>query len=367
MSDPTAVSEPLLAARLYPWHQSLWQQLASDQHKLDNFPHALLLSGLAGSGKKALAAYLAQTLMCHEPLPDAQNGSLQPCQQCRSCQLFNSGNHPDLYYLSTPEDKKIIPVESVRELIQWTVLSSQLLHKKVVIIEPADAMNQNAANSLLKTLEEPSANTVLILVTSKKQSLLPTIRSRCQTIDIALPEPAVARYWLQEQEGIEQPELMLALAAGSPLKARDMADEIAQAVRKTVLDSILQIASGSDDPVSAAEGLFKLTSTKKTKTARSKSGKGNVSASAFDIIYWLDSVWTDLARICQLQALTDARPFISNLDYEQDLQQLSNRLYLKKLLQLSDSVNKAYYEIQGSVNFNLLLEKLLINWKDCLK
>ena len=366
MSDPAAVSEHLLTACLYPWHQPLWKQLAGDQHKLDNFPHALLLSGLAGSGKKALAAYLAQTLMCHKPLPDPQNGSLQPCQQCRSCQLFNSGNHPDLYYLSTPEDKKVIPVENVRDLIQWTVLSSQLLHKKVVIIEPADAMNQNAANSLLKTLEEPSANTVLILVTSKKQSLLPTIRSRCQTLDIALPDPAAARHWLQEQ-GIEQAELMLALAAGSPLKARAMADKNAQAVRKMVLDSVLQIASGSDDPVSAAEGLFKLTSSKKAKTVRSKAGKDNVSASAFDIIYWLDSVWTDLARISQLQALGDARSFISNLDYEPDLQQLSNRLYLKKLLQLSDSVNKAYYEIQGSVNFNLLLEKLLIEWKDCLK
>ncbi len=366
MSDPATVSESLLTARLYPWHRSLWQQLAGDQYKLDNFPHALLLSGLAGSGKKALAAYLAQTLMCHAPVQDSQNGSLQPCLQCRSCQLFNFGNHPDLFYLSTPDDKKVIPVESVRDLIQWTVLSSQLLHKKVVIIEPADAMNQNAANSLLKTLEEPAANTVLILVTSKKQSLLPTILSRCQSIDIALPEPAIARHWLQEQ-GIEQPELMLALAAGSPLKACDLANENAQAVRKMVLDSILQIASGSDDPVSAAEQLFKLTSSKKTKTAKSKAGQNNISASAFDIIYWLDSAWTDLARISQLQALTDARSFISNIDYEQDLQQLLNRLYLKKLLQLSDSVNKAWYEIQGSVNFNLLLEKLLINWKDCLK
>lgn len=353
--------EPIVQGQLYPWHKMLWQQLCGTQEKLDNFPHALLISGISGIGKKALAYYLAQDLMCHKPFQDADSGVLHPCQQCRSCQLFNSGNHPDLYYLTTPEDKKIIPVENVRDLIQWTVLSSQLGHKKVVIIEPADAMNQNAANSLLKTLEEPVANTILILVSSKKQSLLPTILSRCQAIDIVLPELFSARQWLQEQ-GIEKPELMLALASGSPLKARDIAQENAQAVRKMVVDNVLKIACDAQDPVTAAEQLFKLATVKKSRTAKNK-----LSASAFDIIYWLDSILTDTARLAQLDNLSDPTLFISNLDYQQDLQHLSNRLYLKKLMQLSDSVNKAYYEIQGSVNLNLLFEKLLIDWKNCLK
>ncbi len=375
MPDSASVSDNLLTvAQLYPWHKPLWQQLSANRKTLDHFPHALLFSGMAGSGKKALAFYLAQTLMCHSPVEDTQAGTMHPCQQCRSCQLFNSGNHPDLYYLTTAEDKKIIPVENVRDLIQWSVLSSQLVHKKVVIIEPADAMNQNAANSLLKTLEEPAANTILILVSNKKQALLPTIRSRCQAIDMALPEPLAARQWLQKQ-GIETAQLMLVLAAGSPLKALEVAQEDAQTIRKMVLDKVLQIASDTLDPVSAAEQLFKLTGTKtatksranKSRTNKSRAVKNKLTANALDIIYWLDSVWADVARLSQLKVSTECEQFIINQDYQQDLQQLSNRLYLKKLLQLTDLVNKAYYEIQGSVNLNLLFEKLLIDWKNCLK
>ncbi len=348
-------------AQLYPWHASLWQQLSGSEDKQANFPHALLISGIAGTGKKALAFYLAQTLMCHAPHKDPQTKAFHPCQQCRACLLFNSANHPDLQYLTTAEDKKIINVDRVRELIQWSVLSSQLQRKKVVIVEPADAMNQNAANSLLKTLEEPVPNTVLLLVSNKKQSLLPTIRSRCQTIDIGLPDQAMARQWLEEQ-GVKESALMLALASGAPLKARQLALEDAQTIRKEVFESLLQVANNQIDPVSGADGLFKLSTVKKTKSAKKR-----LTASAFDIIYWLDLLITDLARLSQFELPAGAEQYISNIDYLQDLQQLSNRLYLKKLMQLSDSVNKAYYEIQGSINLNLLFEKLLIDWKNCLK
>ena len=336
---------------LYPWLTSDWQQLFSAHLPDGDFPHALLLSGVAGLGKKDLAFFLAKALLCPSPVNNPTTGQLQACHQCRSCQLFSAGNHPDLLHLTTPEEKKIIPVDAVRDLIQWSVLSSQLNGRKVIIIEPAEAMNQNAANSLLKTLEEPVADTIIIMVTHKKQALLATIKSRCQIRDIALPDKQLVLSWLEHQ-GVEQAPLLLSLASGAPLQAVAMADESKLNTRKQIIHYLLSVHESDKDPVLVADELVKLT--KKTKNKAAQTG-------SFDIIYWLDVVLTDIARL-MYDGQIDG---INNVDFYQDLQQLANRLYLKNILQLSDSVNKAYYEIQGSININLLFEKLLIDWKNC--
>ncbi len=341
----------------YPWQQSVWQKLFTANVTSDHFPHALLLSGVSGIGKKALAFYLAKALLCQAPKTDAKTQQIEPCHQCRACQLFSTANHPDLYHLSTPEDKKVIPVDAIRALIQWSVLNSQMDGKKVIIIEPAEAMNQNAANSLLKTLEEPVANTIIILLTNKKQALLPTIRSRCQTIDLPLPTPESALDWLKQQ-GAEQAQLMLSLASGAPLLALELMASEQLEVRSTIINQFLSIHVANIDPVQVAEELSKQTSSGKKNNTR---GKNKLFITPYDIIYWIDSIVTDLARLAQ----NCPEKSINNIDYYQSLQQLSNRLYLKKLLQLSDSISKAYYQIQGSINTNLLFENLLIDWQNC--
>jgi DNA polymerase-3 subunit delta' len=337
--------------RLYPWLIPVWQQIFNDHVASDNFPHALLLSGVADIGKIDLAFYLAKGLLCQHPQVDPVSQHYHPCHQCRSCQLFHAGNHPDLFHLTTPEDKKVIPVDSIREVIQWSVLSSQLNGKKVILIEPAEAMNQNAANSLLKTLEEPVPGTVIILVSNKKHALLPTIKSRCQCIEVSVPQTHIALNWLESQQ-VQQPQLMLSLASGAPLKAQILAQGEQMQLRKNVIEQFLSIHSHSTDPVLIAEELVKLT----------KKNKNNTSAlTAFDIVVWMDAIVTDIARLSQ----NCHESAINNIDYLQSLQQTTNRLYLKKVMQLSDSINKAYFSIQGSMNLNLLFEQLLIDWKNC--
>ena len=351
----------------YPWQLSLWKQLYSNNIASEHFPHALLFSGVAGTGKKALAFYLARGLLCQSPQDNPATGQIQPCNleaetRCRSCQLFSAATHPDLYHVTTPADKKVIPVDDIRTLIQWSVLSSQLGGKKIIIIEPAEAMNPNASNSLLKTLEEPVSNTIIILLTNKKQALLATIRSRCRTIDMALPDNQSTIQWLSQQN-ISQPELMLSLASGAPLLALQLSHGTQLEVRHLIISQLLSIMTTSIDPLSVAEALFKQTKIKQGKGSRTKTDNKKLLISAYDIIYWFDSLLSDIARLAQ----KCNKDTIINIDYYDSLQQLSNRLYLKKILQLSDSINKAYYEIQGQVNINLLLEKLLIDWNNCQK
>ncbi len=360
----------------FPWQVSVWNKLFTQHvlpaNKNDNFPHALLLAGIAGIGKKQLAFYLAKGLLCQSPEQNPHSGEVEPCQSCRSCQLFNSGSHPDLYHITIPEDKKIIPVDDIRALIQWSVLSSQFEGKKIIIIEPAEAMNSNASNSLLKTLEEPVAGTIIILLTNKKQALLATIRSRCQTIDLALPEKLLATQWLEQSlmsEGNKaKAQLLLSLASGAPLFALDLSRGDQLKVRHTILDHLFSIINDSIDPVRIAESLFKQTKLKQTKARQTKAQQAKntkkpLLISTYDVIYWMDSMVSDLARLAQ----NCTHDTINNIDYYDDLQLLSNRLHLRKILQLSDLINKAYYEIQGSVNINLLFENLLIDWKNCKK
>ncbi len=351
----------------YPWQASIWQKLSAPfQTGIKNnehFPHASLFAGVSGIGKKDLALYFAKSLLCQSPQCHSEN-QLEPCGHCRSCQLFNTGNHPDFQQITTPEDKKVIPVDAIRELIDWSVQSSQMDGRKVIIIEPAEAMNSSSSNSLLKTLEEPVANTFIILLSHKKLALLPTIRSRCQTIDIALPDASEATQWL-EQSGCSQSQLMLSLASGAPLRALELSQSKQLEVRQMIIDALMSIALKQADPVKTAEDLFKLSKVKKTKSSRSKSAGKNTQllVSAYDVFYWTDSIVSDIARL-RLSQKCD-QDTISNVDLLQTLQLFSNRLDLKKVLQLSDFINKAYFEIQGQINTNLLLENLLIHWKNC--
>lgn len=336
---------------LYPWLTPVWSQLFHQSVQNNHFPHAILLTGIADIGKKSLAFYLAKGLLCESSTINNDSGLLEPCHQCRSCQLFSAGSHPDLLHITTPEEKKVIPVDAIRELIEWSVLSSQLGTKKVIVIEPADAMNQNAANSLLKTLEEPVPDTFIILVSSKKQALLPTIKSRCQSIDIPLPEEPISLSWL-EQQGVENAKLMLSIASGAPIKAMELAQKNMLEARNTLMTQLLSIHNDGADPVFIADALVKLSKTTKNKTEL---------FSHYDVIYWFDALVMDIARLSQ----NGQKNSVCNVDYYENLHSLTNRLYLKKILQLSDSINKAYFEIQGSINVSLLFEKLLIDWKNC--
>lgn len=234
-------------AEHYPWQQALWQQLARRQRHA----HAYLLHGPAGIGKRALAERLVALLLCASP----RDGD--SCGRCKACLLLHAGTHPDFFDLQPEEPDKPIKVDQVRELADFVAQTAQLGGRKLVILEPAEAMNLNAANALLKSLEEPAGDTVLLLLSHQPSRLLPTIRSRCLQQACPQPSPATALAWLAAQLPELEPALqrrLLALAAGSPLRALQLQRDGVLEQRALVEEGVRKLFKQQAGPSELAEG-----------------------------------------------------------------------------------------------------------------
>ncbi|MEZ5492031.1 MAG: DNA polymerase III subunit delta' [Gammaproteobacteria bacterium] len=226
----------------YPWQRHQWQRLMQQQEG-DRLAHAYLLMGECGLGKRHFALSAAARLLCTSP---ADN---KACGNCRSCQLLGSGSNPDLL-LVEPEDSKVIKIDQVRQLAEFSSKTSHSNSRKVVILQQAEVLNVNAANALLKTLEEPPASTVLLLVSDNPGRLLPTIRSRCQRILFAVPNQQQALEWLAANApGETGLEGLLLLAANRPVQALELlhSDELQD--RDNVLTGLAAVLVGKLDPV----------------------------------------------------------------------------------------------------------------------
>jgi DNA polymerase-3 subunit delta' len=216
----------------YPWLKQPWARF---QERLagDRLAHAILLHGPEGTGKLELAQTMAARLLC------TQDGEFA-CGACRSCQLYSTGAHPDWFVLEPEEGKHQIIIDRVRETIAALSLTSSFSKRKVALICPAELMNRNSANALLKCLEEPPGDTVLLLVSHDPSRLPVTIRSRCQSIAVVLPEPGLAAQWLSENHAMDEGLARSALiaAAGSPLKAVDLQESGALASHQAMLANL---------------------------------------------------------------------------------------------------------------------------------
>ncbi|WP_243049273.1 DNA polymerase III subunit delta' [Dyella sp. RRB7] len=232
-----------------PWHAEHWSRLQARRAR-DAMPHALLLCGPVGLGKRDFMRRFAQGLLCTQ----AQDG--MACGQCRSCQLFAAGTHPDFATLSfglrkDGVQRSEIVVDQIRELSARLAMSSQFGGWQIVCIDPADAMNAAAANALLKTLEEPSPQTLLLLVADAPWRLPQTIRSRCQRIEFHLPPREDALAWLQQQ-GVADASAALDAAGGNPGLARAWVQEGALARRQEVRKDLGALAAGRGEAMEVA-------------------------------------------------------------------------------------------------------------------
>ena len=206
---------------IYPWFKDAWTAI----HKNEKLPHALIFKGKEGIGKYDFARMFAKSYLCQSPISNHL-----PCEACSSCEWFPD-SHPDFKHIAPIESdddesskrktvrKKNIAIHQIRELSEYLELSAhQESGRRIVLIEPADSLNQAASNALLKILEEPPENTLFILVTSQAQKLIATIRSRCQLLELRGPSLDEAMVFLDGQK-IAYEKSLLSFTGGSPFNA----------------------------------------------------------------------------------------------------------------------------------------------------
>lgn len=342
MSDSKAAT--IVSA--YPWQRKKFEHI-TELWKNQTLPHALLVKGEPGLGKLEFTKAFAQYVFC-QAVKTQQSDSA--CGQCKECHLFSAGTHPDLLtvHLEINEKTKVkakqIKVDQIRHLIDFVGKTSQREGMKVIIIEPAETMNLSAANALLKSLEEPTAQTIIFLVTHATHRLLPTIRSRCQTITIDKPSHNEAIKWLgtdiQDSEKVQQ---LLTLTNYSPLQAKRLNDSDFLSVYQQAIQFILQATNGQANPVLAAEKFNKLNTSHLLQ--------------AFQQLLW------DLIKLSQQLSLEPANPLLSLSKFCQ-APGFSKRAYL-----MLEEIQQANQELSGVTNPNpqLLLESVLIRFAALMK
>lgn len=211
-------------------------------------PHALLFVGDAGIGKRRVAQHLAECLFCQQSTAD----QLVCCNKCSSCRQMAAGTHPDLISVECPPDKAILPLSLIigkddqrgREGVCYEMsLRPMSGDRRIAIIDDADKMNAESANALLKTLEEPTANYLMILIASEIDAILPTIRSRCQTIRFGrLSDEDVVELLIQQQlvDSRDQATQIARLAEGSLETANQLVDDSLETLRVNILKPLSQ-------------------------------------------------------------------------------------------------------------------------------
>ncbi len=204
-------------SRCPPWLTKPAEQLL-ERTDSGHLPHAVLLRGLPGVGKRAFARWFAEGLHCNQ----ATAGSA--CGSCPSCAQHRVQAHPD--YRELVPEKAVIKVDDARDLVSWLHIAAPPERWRIALIDSADTMNRNAANCLLKTLEEPAERALILLVADHAAKLPATVRSRCQELLINASDPQLALQWVASSADVEPAaaEVLLARAAGAPYRAVTLAD-----------------------------------------------------------------------------------------------------------------------------------------------
>ncbi len=202
----------------YPWHQGSWAKFVNARSQ-NHLPHALLISGMEGTGKLDFARKIVTSLLCTSPVDNTS------CQKCQSCKTYQAGANPDYMQIELLEGKQQISVDQIRQLSKFISYTRSFNAYRVILLNPVERMNLNAANSLLKSLEEPASNTLIVLVATNLGKILPTIKSRCQLLTLPSPNKNQSVQWVRQRLPKSNPEELLDMANMQPLNAIKVTDE----------------------------------------------------------------------------------------------------------------------------------------------
>lgn len=321
-----------------PWQVSQWDQI-SRQFKNRQLAHAYLLCGESGLGKALFASKFAHRMLC------LQADTYSACGECKNCFLGGAHYHPDIVTISPEQGSKDIKIEQIRLLLEFVNRTSHAGSHKVVIIEQAHRLNRSAANALLKTLEEPTGDTYLFLVSDVSGSLPLTIRSRCQRLLFSAPPLTDAAGWLAGRMEADQVQPSLMATNCRPLLALRYADDGLVENRQQFLRKLAEILQNQ----SSIQGVVKFAST----------------IGELQVLGYLAATSSILIRYL----LTRQRPHDADeaIELLWSIMESSNQAAKPLALGLMDfheETQRARRQLMGSTNPNsqLMLESLLWHW-----
>ncbi len=330
-----------MIARPFPWHTPALQTLLHGAFG----HHAWLLVGPPGAGTSELAMGFAAALLCRTP--DAG----QACGKCESCHWWQAGLHPDLRVLTPDEQgeddevqkRKEIKIDAVRALMDWAY-SSAHAGAKVVVVNPANTLNSNAANALLKLLEEPPPAVRFILTTNDRKRIPATVLSRCVSFPVPLPSAQRASEWLKSEAiPAAQIGLLLAQAGGLPLQAKALADDTMQALRQKFLEAL-----------SSPRELSALT----WGDAIERVGKAEKRDALSNYLDWLIA-WTHDVSAVKAAGLPRYNP-----DFTPSIEKCAKSLHTIGCFRYYANLIRQKRLVQHPLNARLVLEDVLIGYKN---
>lgn len=316
---------------LFSWQQKQWQQVwrAKQENRL---PHALLFAGIAGTGKAKFADHLSRVLLCRKVSAEGEC-----CNECHDCRLIEGNTHPNVLWVAPEKEGQAIKVDQIRTISEFINQTSLQGEYRVVVINHADYMNANAANALLKTLEEPSSGAMLVLVCDQASQLPATILSRCQRISFSAPDKEQALLWLKENlsDASVDYQLLLSLANGAPLGAAKFMEEDVLSTRSTLFAALSAV---QHDPIKVAAGLK--------------------DVEPLHILDFALSWMTDLIK------LQFGEVNIVNTDYAEQLNVVSQKSDVKCNVKFMEYLSSLRSDICRGINFNkqLMVEAMLMKW-----